>query len=259
MQQFTMQQKQQALTKQLKDLTELLEKEHINYFVSSGSCLGVIRHGGFIPWDDDIDILMFREDYEKFLSLKPEEPYFIAKPGDEGNIFPFAKFYNKNIEIIEPYSTKKYAESYLYVDVFPLDYMPENDIERAKLIKKASKLRHGVSHILIEGNTPLKRLIKNALRLFRGDRALKRMNRKLDNLGLRQKTAYCMDLVWGNKCVKTEYFDNYEVREFEGVPVRIPADWNAYLTDVYGDYMKLPPEEDRYTHGLIAFYADGRK
>jgi len=244
---------QSELTKMLAYLTNVLEENGINYFVSSGTCLGVIRHGGFIPWDNDIDLFMFKEDYQKFLALKFDEPYFILSPDSEDSIYPFAKFCNADFTLTETIIRKKYNKYNLFIDVFPLEYLPEDDKEREKVLTEKTKTRAKMHFTCYKGATPIKEFIKWIYSVFHGKKYVKKLKDKLNSFGYPQRTSHIMDLNWGITPLKAEFFEGYEIKDFNGVPVRVPAKWDEYLSCIYGDYMKLPPEENRITHNLYVY------
>lgn len=241
---------QDELVKMLAYLTDTLEKNGINYFVSSGTCLGAIRHGGFIPWDNDIDLFMFKEDYEKFLLLKFDKPFFILSPDSDESIYPFAKFCNKDFALTENTLRKKYEYYYLFIDVFPLEYLPEDDAQRQKVLAQKTKTREKVHFTCYRGSTFIKDAIKKVYSIFHGKGYIKKLKKRLNSFGYPQKTPYVMDLNWGITPLKTEFFQGYEIKDFAGVKVRVPSKWDEYLTCIYGDYMKLPPENKRITHDL---------
>lgn len=256
---LTLQEIQSELTNMLKYLTDLLEDNGINYFVSSGTCLGAIRHGGFIPWDNDIDIFMFREDYEKFLALKLDAPFYILSPKNEDVVFPFAKFCNSDYALTENVIRGKYSKYNLFIDVFPLDYLPEDKKERAKVLRRKQKLKNEILLAYFKGATFIKKIVKNVYSFFYTRNRLAELKQKLDKLGCPEKTSHIMDLSWGLTPLRTEFFEGFEYKDFDGVKVRVPIKWHEYLTCIYGDYMKLPPESKRYSHDLNVYKTKDEK
>ena len=123
-----------------KAFAEVCEKHNLSYFLNGGSCLGAIRHKGFIPWDDDIDVMMPREDYEKFLTLQKEyegTPYFIqCWKTDPHYIYGYAKLRDSSTTFIEDNYVNHRINHGVWIDIFPIDGMSKEPIDRAKCAKK---------------------------------------------------------------------------------------------------------------------------
>lgn len=134
------------LCNMLESLKSVFEKYNIKYSVMSGTLLGAVRHNGFIPWDDDIDIAMLREDYEKFIQLIKKgrlKKYSLEAVGEEiGNGYlPFLKVMNRKIVVEEDLNLRLMNESYLWIDIFPFDYIEESEMQqRINYIKKQRNL-----------------------------------------------------------------------------------------------------------------------
>lgn len=246
---------QKELREMLKDFIEILEKNNIPYFVEAGTCLGAIRHKGFIPWDNDIDIIIPRKEYEELLpNLNLPEKYKFFMPEDKNYLYPFIKFANKEITLIEECTINKFSKTNLYIDVFPLDYVPNDEQERNKKIKKAHIIKMLISMKGTHSKTKFKGFIKGVYRILFFWLPLNELKNKLNKMGESEKTDYRMVLTWGSELVKTIYFEDFEYKEFEGLQVRVPKMYHEYLTDMYGDYMQLPPVEKRITHDFKAYY-----
>ena len=226
-----MRQCQLVMGRMLKIMHDLCEKHGVRYFLISGSLLGAIRHKGFIPWDDDLDIAMTRADYEQFIEkVVPELPndiFFQNSFTDKH--YPPAGLVEARLR--DKYS--KYTDKYKYhdgllVDIFVFDkaYLPSQ---------------------------PLVVLQNMLLRLFRSDRiriAILKKIARLSNKLLYCSSFYCNPYQMRRKLSAFEEAIFFPLKKapFEDFEVYIPNNSDAYLTRIYGDYMTLPPEEQRGGH-----------
>lgn len=236
----------------LKEIDRICQKHHIEYWLDGGSLLGAVRHGGFIPWDDDIDIAMSVEDEHRFEEVAPKElpsHLFLQSPRtDPGSNEPIVKIRDLNSLYIEPGDSfaLPYAKG-IFVDIFPMEDYP--NISR-KWIKRLTK---GIS----KSNAILHHSHTYSLRSF------------AEFFWFGAKLMVCSGL-WKLVCrlaPKGRYsdipilngrgvsFDKASIKPlgkitFEGVEFPAPHDYDAYLTDLYGDYMKLPPPEKRESHAV---------
>lgn len=266
---YTVKEKQQRLLVIFKFLVSFLEKHNLRYVSCGGTILGAVRHKGFIPWDDDIDIYMPRKDYDKLLSLKSElikEGYDVTSINDEGYYLPFAKIINKNTTIWEkkcyPYVLG------LFIDVFPVDYFDLDDKTIKKIQIKSRRLFRRYQMTLrpfdfVEDMTHFNPL---RLKIVLQRCLCKNIQQKyLDKYKKFEKSYTCYN---GNKCMsmsiskgkilKSEWFDDTIDHAFEDTTIKIPKDYDGYLSLIYGNYMQLPPLEKRNS-GHETFYIDLEK
>ncbi len=252
-----------ALVKIFVDLIKLCEEHGLTYYLSGGTAIGAVRHNGFIPWDDDIDIYLLRDDYERFLSLRnslpADSPYEIIDMQNPGYYLPFAKFCKKDSTIWE-HGNIPFLMG-LYVDVFPMDEFNETkeNIKLASDYRKAweayprslrkHKLQHFTSKIRQGHLRPIPRMIEDILwicprehiyreRIIEMDRAIKEI--KGDYL-------YCYGLNRGalNKVYPKDWFAERVDISFEGLTVKIQKGYDNYLSKQFGNYMQFPPESER--------------
>ena len=141
----------------LKDIDSICKENNIEYYIAYGTALGAVRHGGFIPWDDDIDICMTREAYDRFLEVMPNampEKYDLLDIKNTNKYsMCFAKVSKKGTKFKEKVGTAEGYEQGIFVDVFPLDYAPDDEKERKMVAKKAWFYSHMI--ILREIDKPI--------------------------------------------------------------------------------------------------------
>lgn len=246
---------QQKTLEILRVFIDTCEKLNVKYYLIDGTLLGAVRHKGFIPWDDDIDVGMIREDYEKFLkeapALLPESFFLQTYESDPGYQHNFAKIRNSNTTFIESSLADKKINHGLFLDIFPLyECEKEYNVSRKFNIKRAiCNLR--ISYLYNDNVVSKKaRLVRPITKLFfsTAQKAL-RAEENLFKTNPDGKFLANYNSLWGEKeTVPKEWFGEGVTLEFEGIKVICPTEYEKWLTNVYGDYMKLPPEEKRVTH-----------
>lgn len=231
------------------------EKNGLRYYVLGGTMLGAVRHGGFIPWDDDIDVGMPREDYERLAELIDSDKYVLETPETQAKDFyyPFSKLYDTDTTLIE--NTKYKIKRGIYIDIFPLDGIGDSRDEaheNFKTVKKYSDLLM----LKIAGFRKGRRWYKNlGVALFR----LLPMNPKrlLGKLVSQCKkysyadSLYVGNLVgaWGEREIThRDVMGTPTLYKFEDMSVYGAQNADEYLSSLYGDWRKLPPEEKRVSH-----------
>ena len=132
--------------KQLKMLVEfdkICRNYDLKYSLCGGTLLGAVRHKGYIPWDDDIDVMMPRPDFDKLMEIGLENDYFFKSPISKDKsipyIYSYGKMFDKSTKLIE-FPNSKNIESYLYIDIFPIDGIPSDSETHLKLYNKIHKL-----------------------------------------------------------------------------------------------------------------------
>ena len=251
------------------DLDLLLEfdrvcrKYDLKYFIMGGSLIGAIRHKGFIPWDDDIDVAMLREDYEKFIRVGVDEfkdPYLLQLPWtDEDYFYSFAKIRNKNTSAVaDVFKYAKFNQG-LFMDVFPLDNcLLDTREERFNKIKKltmenSAYMRRTNPELGEEDKARVAALSgKDPMDIYNEIQSIAMQYRDIETeyVNTTVFTAYKYDsLVY-----KREWLDEVVYTEFEGFKLPIPKGYDGALRVQYGDYMQLPPVEKRgMEHISISF------
>lgn len=249
----------------LKDFIRVCEKLDIDYFIVQGTLLGAVRHHGFIPWDDDIDVGMLRKDYEVFLRDGQKllsEKYFIQNY-DTDPCYPhgFAKIRDSSTAFVETTCKNLHMNHGIFIDVFPFDYYPESFIEKTVFETRKFLLRYRIRsslYIPADKKITLGNCIRNLVKIISKirypslDRAL-RLQTELYG-SIKQGRRYINNgSPWGKReCVPKEWMNETTVLEFEGIKVKAPRLYKEYLKSVYGDYMELPPEDKRIPHHYIS-------
>lgn len=257
----------------LTKLIKFLNDNKIEYFTSGGTTLGSVRHGGFIPWDDDIDIYIPRKDYDRLMEISDGvliDGYIrIRKPGDKNYIYQFAKACNEKTVINEKSVRDSKYFIGIFVDIFPLDKHYDSKIKNDFLILKTkwyrSLLETASNQVNLSQKGSARWWIKEIIRTLQKPLTKKWSVEKtaayIDNIG-RKMESKCTDFV-GDLVMKgnnnkdyypADYFRTFALGKFEHLTIKNPVEYDKYLTDMYGDYMTLPPKEQQIMHGFDAWY-----
>lgn len=247
------------------------ENHNLTFYGCDGTAIGVVRHKGFIPWDDDIDVYMKREDYDKFISLKSElknSDYEILDTSDKGYYCPFAKYVSKKSSIWE--MEKEPIMFGAYIDVFPLELMKgtlDNVLKRKKNYKKWAD-RYLLATIVRPWSDVSLAICKWKLQSALWYMAEILVFPHFKNYILRKMEiertsnqdtdeSYLVEITgsFGEKQIfKKEWFDTIVMMTFENIEMPMPVGYDQMLRKQYGDYMKLPPVEQQKTHHFHYYY-----
>lgn len=249
----------------LSQIKRICEKYGLTYYLVYGTLLGAVRHQGFIPWDDDIDIGMLREDYEKFLKIAPQclkKGYTLQHfSTDKNTPTYFAKIRKDGTQFVE-YSNKSLDIHHgIFVDIFPYDKVPN---EKGKQKKHWNKIRRqNIPYQSKVTCTPLNPLFGNPIKAFLlrilftlFHILLLPVKRKvffdlLDNtIKAYNHTSSTLVTSIGQLQGVADVSSLFPVKKhsFENITVNIPADAHGILTNEFGDYMQLPPEDKQLSH-----------
>nr|WP_292741595.1 LicD family protein [Methanobrevibacter sp.] len=247
----------------LKEFVKICEENDLTYYMYAGSLLGTIRHHGFIPWDDDLDVVMFRDDFEKFKEI------FIANPHDKIKLLSceteedyfhlLSKLTLKDTLFEEKWVSQVNFHIGVNIDVFVLDDLSDNNFKRNYQLKKSflyNKLLI-MSKIKLDDLPFLSKLITHTGYHILNLLGIKPrwLNKRCLNFLKKYKNPNC-EFVFDISATAEEYpqifnkngFKKVKKAKFEDIEVNVPSNYDEILTSLYGDYMQLPPEEDRYNH-----------
>ena len=252
---------QAHLLKMLKAFIEVCEKHHLRYFVNGGTCLGAARHQGFIPWDDDIDVMMPRDDYDKFLTLQDEfkgTSYFIQTwRTDPRYIYCFAKLRDSATTYIENYYVNHRINHGLWLDIFPIDGMSykakprEKCANRVKFVWYESYLSYAPNLIRkFKKGTFFKDLFFNItggllfiFDIFHFRQRITELHCRRYKLDKAVLAGCYFDFDTKHAAMDASIFKDYTLLDFEDIKVRVPKDYDKYLTMLYDDWRTPPPKE----------------
>lgn len=258
---------------------EICEKYHLRYFVAFGTLLGTVRHKGFIPWDDDIDVGMPREDYERFLQIAQKEcgeEYFLqtVETDPEYHLY-FAKLRMNHTRFVENSLQKAGSVTGFYIDIFPYDEISDDEAEMEKQLNRAVRWGmilsiYKVKEPQIGQYGPAKDFVMRSIwHILHGGMHLcgisaktvwKKCNQAFmqkPEKGSSRMTTFAAD-------AKKWIIEKKEIEQlvdvpFEDITVKIPGGYDAILTRCYGDYMKLPDEKDRVNHMPVEIQFPGEE
>lgn len=236
----------------LKYIHNICEENHLIYFMAGGTLLGAVRHKGFIPWDDDIDLLMFREDYEKMIRIINEDNsiyHMESLESDKGYISTFAKVTDTRTKII--FAHKMNAETTgVFVDIFPMDGVGNNYKKGAGYVNFLSRCYHTfTSYRMSMKNTKFSRFFLNKyarLLEFTAKRKACKSYRYI---------ARVVNMRGECEIMKRKWFEKRIMLDFEGEKFYAPKGYDHYLRRLYGNYMQLPPStQQRLVHSYSAYW-----
>lgn len=264
---FTTREIQLAELNILEQFAKFCKENSLNYSVYGGTLLGTIRHKGFIPWDDDIDVIMPRPDYEQFIKLLQNgaiigKNLYAASPElQKSPDFLFMKIYDKTTKIL---SDDEVYCNHIWIDVFPIDGLktpPEKDLRKKVKLQKLfvqkrtqekKKYRKGISKtrktLGIIKRLPLKMITYPKLINYIIN------NCKKTDFDSAEYVSYPVWAKHPGNILKRDWLNETVILPFENIEVCVFGGYKQYLSNRYGkNYMKLPPKEQQITHGIKAY------
>lgn len=262
---------QPLLLNMLKTLKDFFDRNNLTFYLAGGTLLGAIRHQGFIPWDDDIDVVIKKDVYKKLTELAKENPfideskrYCFLLPATGTNIQPIFQLIDTKTIVYEKNVDKQYAKG-LCIDIFCLSYWPDNQKQAERIMKQQKRLLK-MLQLSICGNLqdrmykfiyPFALPVKKMM-LAAGMNSIY-WSKKLLQLGNYPPSHYIGNLCWASSIkdrYPKEYYDKTAKVLFEGMEFDAPGEFASVLTQFYGNYMQLPPEEKRVGHTFSAYFID---
>ena len=250
----------------LVDFKKYCEEHNLSFFLSNGTLLGAVKYQGFIPWDDDIDVILPREDYERFISefVSDGKRELLCTERNSQFVFPFAKLYD-TATVVQNDTGHSDCICGVHIDVMPLDYWCDSlslSHKKAEKMKRLSLYLGFSISKFCKGQTVLRTCAKSILiaftRLLGHAHYRQKLQKEVDAVLSENGTKYCGCVVWptyGKRNVMpAEIFASATEVQFQGEAFPAPVGYDAYLRQMYGDYSKdLHPKKQKSHHLFKAY------
>jgi len=247
-----LQQAQNVLLRMLKIFHHICEENDLTYFLDSGTLLGAMRHKGFIPWDDDIDVAMPREDYDRFIEIAkdvlPDELFFQSKQTDPQFKRNLVKIVDRRSTVMAPRHVERNVEWHMgiFLDIFPMDYTNHPKVARFFLNFFYYNIKNKYKRTIVK---VLRHLFVGIIR----KKNVFKLAKKFFSIGQKVNKKYMFHGFELKYNFKNSFYTVEEVFpltkcQFEDYEFYIPKESDILLTKVYGDYMKMPPKEMQRFH-----------
>lgn len=233
------------------DFKRVCEEHNLRYYLFYGTFLGAVRHKGFIPWDDDVDFVMPRPDYEKFLKIAKDclnKKFALRCLNEQEYIYHFAKIDDTTTTLIEDYNKDKNYKGGIYIDIFPLDGLPSKRRKKRAHYNRSKYFYRRKNLAVVDFTNKKYSWYKRVLiKLFGGSdgrKYLLKLDDKLKSVNYENATLVMSDFEVFDKAL----FDEVDYYTFEGEKFAGVKDFDKCLKTSYGDYMTLPPEDKRVSN-----------
>ena len=260
----------------LDEIDRISKELNLVYYLIGGTLLGAVRNSGFIPWDPDMDIAMPRQDYEKlkcYFKTYKSDVFFYEDYDSE-------KYHNSTHAILRIKGTtvifkrlsgvgKKISNNGLFLDIFPLDKSPMDIKKRTKQIRKILRIKRILYYKeaqIYDRKKKIKNMFKKLISLFLSVISYKSLGKKLTKVETKyneENSDYLVSMSshysYEKQLINKDVYGVPQKIIFEGKEYSAPNDIDAYLTKIYGNYLKLPPEEKRFLGIDEIIFVDNRK
>ena len=254
----------------LKEFIRVCKENELTYYACGGTCIGALRHNGFIPWDDDLDVFMPRPDYEKLWEIRDQftgEKYKLCRTTKEKNYHHrVQQLVDLNTTFINQRSVNEDIEHGVYIDILPLDACAPTKPGRIQQVLQA--MLYSVYNVQcvpeFHGGRLFQKIVDIMLKAVPNDEA----RYKIWSSCERKMTKYewsnassVVELAASMKVLLNPYpkawFEGVKTHQFEDIVINLPSGVDKYLSQVFGDYMQLPPEDKRHpVHNTVLINLD---
>lgn len=256
----TIQKEMQACQlKILVDFQKVCEKNNICFYLAFGTCLGAVRHHGFIPWDDDIDLFMRIDELNKLKEVESQLPSHLFLQTHEKETefgLPIARIRDTSTTLIEEDHCNRDINHGVYIDIYPLFYCNENSLKMKVTVIESYLCRLFIYNAPPSNKGFVSKVVSNmVLHILPYKIRNKAANYLYKRITSQKKTKYVSNFpdISQGKLYCDEWFGEPVMAEFEGVEMPLPTKASDFLTYYFKDYMKLPPEDERNVHHQYLF------
>lgn len=252
----------------LKEVDSFCRKKKIKYFLTGGTCIGAVRHKGYIPWDDDIDIGMPRPDYDRFIHEfnGNSDNFYVISPELNWNYYaPYANVCDKRTLLFEENNKHNGMNIGVKIDVFPIDGIPStlkeyHKIKRLMILLWDILYYKRINYNCLWKRKKLRSIFRKLVMSWCKYSRIQKYIRKIATSYPYETSEYAIDIVMPWKrdvmCERSVFEEVIDV-PFEGINVSIMKNYDRYLSLKYGDYMQIPPKHERVPHhGFTAFWKE---
>ena len=245
----------QAEIEIFKEFISVCEQLNLKYYIIAGTLIGAVRHQGFIPWDDDIDVAMPRKDYEAFLAqghkLLPANLFVQTHETDPEFAFNMAKIRDSNTTFLEQSNRNCHINSGIFLDIFVLDNFPTGKLARKWVMFRDKFYLTAIGRVFYREKISKGLKLRQAItKLFFVSpyQALKKREKVIRSFKKGELFHNFSSNYHEKEIVPRSWYGEGVVLTFEGLMVNAPTEYHKLLTHIYGDYMQLPPVEKRVSH-----------